>query len=74
MGNVLHGVGEFDKLMLMKKAYEALPEGGALVVIEDLIDNERSENVFGMRRNLVGHKAPLHRLWCESGRHPCMGG
>ena len=47
MGNVLQGVGEGDKLMLMKKAYEALPEGGALVVSEDLIDYERSENVFG---------------------------
>jgi len=52
MGNVLHGVGEGDKLMLMKKAYEALPEGGALVVIEDLIDNERSENVFGLLMSL----------------------
>jgi len=52
MGNVLHGVGPGDKLMLMKKAYDALPDGGALVVIEDLIDNDRRENAFGLLMSL----------------------
>ena len=48
MGNILHDWGTADKKMLMKKAYDALPKGGALVVIENIIDNDRSKNVFGL--------------------------
>jgi len=36
----------------MTKAYEALPEGGAFVAIENVIDNERKQNVFGMMMSL----------------------
>ena len=42
-----------DKKMLMKKAYDALPQGGALVVIENIIDNDRSKNVFGLMISLT---------------------
>lgn len=52
MGNILHDWGTQDKKLLITKAYEALPEGGALVVIENIIDNERRENVFGMLMSL----------------------
>lgn len=52
MGNVLHDWGLNDKKMLIKKAYDALPEGGALVVIENIIDNDRSENAFGLMMSL----------------------
>lgn len=52
MGNVLHGLGKEDKLMLIGKAYDALPEGGALVVIEDIIDDERRESAFGLLMSL----------------------
>ena len=52
MGNVLHGVGTEDKQMLIGKAYDALPEGGALVVIENIIDDERRENAFGLMMSL----------------------
>ena len=38
--------------MLIKKAYDALPEGGAFVVIENIIDNDRSENAFGLMMSL----------------------
>jgi O-methyltransferase domain len=38
--------------MLLKKAYEALPEGGALIVYEALIDDERKENTFGLLMSL----------------------
>lgn len=30
------------------KAYEALPTGGALIVYEALIDDDRSQNAFGL--------------------------
>ena len=52
MGNILHDWDEATKLMLMKKAYEALPDGGAFVVIENIIDDERKHNVFGMMMSL----------------------
>jgi cyclopropane fatty-acyl-phospholipid synthase-like methyltransferase len=52
MGNILHDWDEEKKVLLMKKAYEALPEGGAFVAIEGVIDDERKQNVFGMMMSL----------------------
>jgi len=52
MGNILHDWGSADKLMLIKKAYDALPEGGALIVIENIIDDERNKNAFGLMMSL----------------------
>lgn len=52
MGNVLHDWGLAEKKNLMYKAYEALPKGGALVVIENIIDEERRENAFGLMMSL----------------------
>lgn len=52
MGNILHDWGSEDKLMLIKKAYNALPEGGALIIIENIIDDERNKNAFGLMMSL----------------------
>jgi hypothetical protein len=52
MGNILHDWDEETKLMLMQKAYEALPEGGCFVAIESVIDNDRRKNVFGMMMSI----------------------
>ncbi len=52
MGNILHDWDEETKLMLIKKAYAALPSGGALVVIESIIDTDRNHNAFGMMMSL----------------------
>lgn len=52
MGNILHDWSEERKLILIKKAYDALPEGGAFVAIENVIDNQRSQNVFGLTMSL----------------------
>jgi hypothetical protein len=52
MGNILHDWGTKDKKMLIRKAYDALPKGGSLVVIESIIDDERRENVFGLLMSL----------------------
>jgi len=37
---------------LIKAAYDALPEGGAFIVIENLIDDARRENAFGLLMSL----------------------
>jgi hypothetical protein len=38
--------------MLLAKAYDALRESGALIVYENLIDDERRENVQGLLMSL----------------------
>ena len=38
--------------MLIQKAYEALPAGGALIVYESIIDDDRSKNAFGLLMSL----------------------
>ena len=52
MGNILHDWGIKDKKMLIKKAYDSLPQGGVLVVIENIIDDHRRKNVFGLMMSL----------------------
>src|SRR5262249_17301357 len=44
MGHILHDWNLDDKKMLIRKAYEALPAGGALIVYESIIDDDRSKN------------------------------
>jgi len=52
MGNILHDWGIEDKKMLISKAYKALPKGGSLVIIENIIDDNRSKNAFGLLMSL----------------------
>jgi hypothetical protein len=52
MGMILHDWNLADKKMLIAKAYRALPTGGALVAIENIIDDERRANAFGLMMSL----------------------
>jgi len=52
MGHILHDWNLDEKLILLNKAYQALPDGGALIVFEALIDDERRENAFGLLMSL----------------------
>jgi hypothetical protein len=52
MGHILHDWNLDEKRMLLGKAYQALPEGGALIVFEALIDDERRHNAFGLLMSL----------------------
>ncbi len=52
MGHILHDWDLETKHMLLRKAYEALPEGGSLIVYEALIDDERRSNAFGLLMSL----------------------
>jgi len=52
MGHILHDWDLPTKRMLIRKAYEALPHGGALVVYEAIIDDDRSKNAFGLMMSL----------------------
>jgi O-methyltransferase/methyltransferase family protein len=52
MSLILHDWNLDRKMHLIKSAYEALPEGGAFIVIENLIDDARRENAFGLMMSL----------------------
>ena len=52
MGHILHDWGIDEKRQLLQKAHAALPEGGALIVYEAIIDDERRANAFGLLMSL----------------------
>ena len=52
MGHILHDWNLDEKMMLLRKAYEALAPGGALIVHEALIDDARKQNAFGLLMSL----------------------
>lgn len=48
LGHILHDWGLYEKQLLLRKAYDALPTGGALIVYESIIDDDRRANTFGL--------------------------
>jgi hypothetical protein len=52
LGHILHDWGLEQKRLLLRKAYDALPEGGAVIVYESIIDDERRRNTFGLLMSL----------------------
>jgi len=52
MGNILHDWGTETKETLVAKAFAALPVGGAFIAIENIIDDARRENAFGLLMSL----------------------
>jgi predicted nicotinamide N-methyase len=60
-GRVLHNWDIQTKLMLLQKAYEALPVGGAVLVYDILIDDERRSGATGLLSSLN------MQLWTAAG-------
>jgi hypothetical protein len=52
MGHILHDWDLEQKKQLLRKAYEALPHNGAVVVYDAIIDDDRSKNSFGLLMSL----------------------
>jgi len=74
MGNILHDWNLEGKKMLIRKAYDALPEGGAFIAIENVIDDARRENAFGLMMSLnmliefgdaFDYTGADFRAWCS---------
>ena len=74
MGMILHDWNLEKKMQLIRKAYDALPPGGAFVAIEALIDDARRENLFGLLMSLnmliefgdaFDYSAADFRGWCS---------
>jgi precorrin-6B methylase 2 len=53
MGHILHDWDLETKRMLIRKAYDALPPGGAFIAHENLIDDDRRKNVMGLMSSLT---------------------
>jgi hypothetical protein len=52
MGRILHDWDLEQKMALLRKAHDALPDGGALIVYDALIDDDRRTNAFGLLMSL----------------------
>jgi O-methyltransferase domain/Dimerisation domain len=52
MGHILQDWSLAEKRLLLRRAHAALPEGGALIVYEPMIDDDRRENAFGLLMSL----------------------
>ena len=52
MGHILHDWDLPTKRMLIAKAFDAIPAGGALVVYDAIIDDDRRKNSFGLLMSL----------------------
>ena len=52
MGHILHDWDLPTKQALIRKAFDALPVGGAFIVYEAIIDDDRSKNAFGLLMSL----------------------
>jgi hypothetical protein len=52
MGHILHDWNLEHKKMLLAKAHAALPPGGAVMVYDAIIDDDRSQNAFGLLMSL----------------------
>ena len=52
MGHILHDWDLAEKKALLRKTFDALPKGGAVIVYEAIIDDDRRENAFGLLMSL----------------------
>lgn len=52
MGMILHDWNLEKKKVLIRAAYDALPKGGVFIAVENLIDDARRQNAFGLMMSL----------------------
>lgn len=52
LGHILHDWGLAEKQQLLARTYAALPAGGAAIVFESIIDDDRRENALGLLMSL----------------------
>jgi len=52
LGHILHDWSLEEKLTLLRKAHQALPPGGALIVYDAIIDDDRTSSTFGLLMSL----------------------
>jgi hypothetical protein len=81
MGRILHNWDLSTKRLLLRKAHEAVPRGGTLIVYDPLIDDERRAEPHGLLSSLnmlietsggfeyTGTECVImHRIWVDGWR------
>jgi predicted O-methyltransferase YrrM len=75
MGNILHDWDNNQKQLLINKAYRSLNRGGRLIAIENVIDDHRRHNSFGLLMSLnmlietsggCDYTGEQFDLWCRT--------
>ncbi len=66
IGHVLHGFDLAERNLIIRKAYSALRDGGALIIYDAIIDDERRSNAHGLLMS-------LHMLLETTGGFECAG-
>jgi hypothetical protein len=74
MGHILHDWSLQQKLTLLRKAHQALPDGGALIVYDAIIDDDRTANIFGRLMSLNMLIETPGRLRLHRRRLPLLDG
>ena len=73
-GHILHDWDLDQRLTLLARAHAALPDGGAVIVYDAIIDDDRRTNAFGLLMSLLmlletdggaNHTAADCRTWME---------
>jgi hypothetical protein len=52
LGHILHDWDQTQKRALLTRVYDTLPAGGAVIVLDAIIDDDRRENTFGLLMSL----------------------
>jgi len=52
MGHILHNEDLDGKLMLLRKAFEAVQSGGSLIIYDMMLDDDRAANLLGLLSSL----------------------
>jgi hypothetical protein len=66
MGHILHNWGPAEKRLLLHNVYSVLRDGGALIIYDTMIDDERRSNAFSLLMS-------LHMLIQTYRRFGCTG-
>jgi O-methyltransferase domain/Dimerisation domain len=74
MGHILHNWALDTRKTLLKRAWDALPQGGALIVYESLIDDDRRTHTIGLLQALnmmieTEHGSNFTGAECQSWMH-----
>jgi hypothetical protein len=73
LGHILHGWGLERKKVLLRMAYDAVPEGRAVLAYDAIIDDQRRENAFGLlfSLNMVIENREARSIRAQSARSGC---
>lgn len=52
LGHILHSINHDQRMTLLTKVHGALPNGGAIIIYDTILDDDRRKNTFGLLMSL----------------------